>query len=86
MSSGTGAGKRPRGLLADSAVRLVREKPLGTVGAAITLVFLLMAVFADVLAPYGMNEGTPTNLTPPSAVRLKQALRLWKNSQNPHLY
>lgn len=44
MSSGTVAGKRPRGLLADSAVRLVREKPLGTVGAAITLVFLLMAV------------------------------------------
>jgi peptide/nickel transport system permease protein len=36
--------------------RLWREKPLGTVGAIITLLLLLTGIFADALAPYGMNE------------------------------
>jgi peptide/nickel transport system permease protein len=36
--------------------RLIREKPLGTVGGAIFLLFLLAGVFADVLAPYGIND------------------------------
>jgi peptide/nickel transport system permease protein len=36
--------------------RLVKEKPLGTVGGIITLLLLLVGIFADVLAPYGMNE------------------------------
>lgn len=36
--------------------RLVTEKPLGTVGAVITLLLLLTGVFADLLAPYGFNE------------------------------
>ena len=46
-------------------IRLVKEKPLGTVGAVITLLLLLTGIFADLswlglpevgLAPYGMNE------------------------------
>ena len=46
-------------------IRLVKEKPLGTVGGIITLVLLLTGIFADLawlglpeigLAPYGMNE------------------------------
>ena len=36
--------------------RLVTEHPLGTVGALITLVLLLTGIFADYLAPFGMNE------------------------------
>ena len=36
--------------------RLIREKKLGAFGAAITLVLLLTGIFADVIAPYGMNE------------------------------
>ena len=36
--------------------RLWREKPLGMVGAAITVVLLLVGILADLLAPYGMNE------------------------------
>lgn len=36
--------------------RLVREKPLGTFGLAITLLLLFTAIFADFLAPYGMNQ------------------------------
>ena len=37
-------------------IRLVKEKPLGTVGAVITLLLLLVAIFGNYLAPYGMNE------------------------------
>ncbi|KKK66190.1 hypothetical protein LCGC14_2966590, partial [marine sediment metagenome] len=37
-------------------IRLVKEKPLGTVGAAITLLLLFTGIFADFLAPYGMNQ------------------------------
>ena len=36
--------------------RLVREKPLGAIGGAIFVFFLFCGVFADVLAPYGVNE------------------------------
>ncbi len=49
-------------------IRLIKEKPLGTVGAIITLVLLLTGIFADFIAPYGMNETNMDNfLAPPSA-------------------
>ncbi len=37
-------------------IRLVKEKPLGVVGGIITLLLLLTGIFADFIAPYGMNE------------------------------
>ncbi len=37
-------------------LRLIREKPLGAIGGAIFLFFLFCGIFADVLAPYGVNE------------------------------
>lgn len=36
--------------------RVAKEKPLGTVGAVITALLLLVGIFADLLAPYGMNQ------------------------------
>ncbi len=49
-------------------IRLVKEKPLGTVGAIITLLLLLTGIFADFIAPYGMNETWVGDyLIPPSA-------------------
>ena len=42
-------------------VRLFREKPLGAAGGVIFILFLLCGVFADVLAPYGMNQISPRN-------------------------
>lgn len=48
-------------------VRLFREKPLGAFGAIIFMVFLFCGVFADLIAPYGMNQISPLNrLKPPS--------------------
>ena len=38
----------------DFVKRLIKEKPLGTVGAVIVLVLLLTGIFADFLAPYGI--------------------------------
>ena len=48
--------------------RLIKEKPLGAVGLFISLVFLFVAVFADLIAPYPMNEiHLGENLLRPSA-------------------
>ncbi len=49
-------------------LRLIREKPLGAIGLAIVLVFLVCGIFADVIAPFGINQISPVNrLKPPSA-------------------
>jgi len=67
-SSGRVAEPKRHSLLVGLFIRLVKEKPLGTVGAVITLLLLFTGVFADFLAPYGMNEpGAAPNLAPPSA-------------------
>lgn len=47
------AKRRP--FLIDLAMRLVKEKPLGTAGLAIILVLFLSGTFADLVAPYGYN-------------------------------
>ena len=36
--------------------RLVKEKPLGTVGGVLVLMLLITGIFANFIAPYGMNE------------------------------
>ena len=53
------AGAKRRSFLADFFIRLVREKPLGTVGGIIVLLLLVTGIFADLLAPYHYNK---TNL------------------------
>ena len=45
--------------LVNFLVRLVKEKPLGLIGAVITLVLLFTGIFADFIAPFGMNEVHP---------------------------
>ncbi|MCO5118502.1 MAG: ABC transporter permease [Burkholderiaceae bacterium] len=58
--------RRPNAFLA-FVRRLFREKPLGAFGAVVFIVFLFCGVFADLLAPYGMNQISPLNrLKPPS--------------------
>jgi peptide/nickel transport system permease protein len=48
--------------------RLAREKPLGLAGGIVTLLLLLTGIFADFLAPYGMNDTyAGERLLPPSA-------------------
>ena len=45
-----------RSVAADFFVRLWREKPLGTACGIIVLLLILVAIFADVLAPYPYDE------------------------------
>ena len=59
--------RRERGAAAAFVLRLVREKPLGAFGGAVFVAFLFCGAFADLLAPYGMNQISPLNrLKPPS--------------------
>ena len=64
------ASTRPPGrldALGEFLARLWREKPLGAAGGIVFLVFLLCGIFADVLAPYGVNEtNLAVRLQPPS--------------------
>jgi peptide/nickel transport system permease protein len=55
-STNGGGVRRKRSYLGGLFVRLVKEKPLGLVGLVLTLVLLFTGIFADVLAPFGMNE------------------------------
>ena len=48
--------RKRRNALGDFFVRLVREKRLGAVGGIIFLILVFLAIFADFLAPYGMDE------------------------------
>ena len=56
--------------------RLWREKPLGMVGAAITVLLLLIGLLADLLAPYGMNEVFRRELLE------KPSLKFWLGTDN----
>jgi peptide/nickel transport system permease protein len=48
-------------------IRLVRQKRLGAFGAVVFLLFLACGIFAGTLAPYGVNEISPTDrMKPPS--------------------
>lgn len=62
-----GRPRRPRRPLLHFVGRLFREKPLGAAGAVVFILFLFCGVFADVLAPHGMNQIAPLKrLRPPS--------------------
>ena len=68
--------KKSHSRLVDFSIRLVKEKPLGTIGAVITLLLLFTGIFADFLAPFGYNETQAGDfLTAPSA-------RFWLGTDN----
>ena len=56
------AGKQRQSWLVSFLFRLVKEKPLGVIGAVITLLLLFTAIFSGLLAPYGMNQIFRTEL------------------------
>ncbi len=54
--------------LIEVAVRLIKEKPLGTIGGLIVIVFFMVGILADWLAPYHyMYQDLDYVLSPPSA-------------------
>jgi len=74
-SSGRVAERKRHSWLVDFLVRLVKEKPLGTVGGVVTLLLLFTGIFAEFLAPHGMNDLSVDYLIPPSA-------RYWLGTDN----
>ena len=48
--------KKKHSKFIELVIRMWREKPLGTMGAVITLILLVVAIFAPLIAPYGMND------------------------------
>ncbi len=56
-SAGIVTERKRHSALVGFLIRLVKEKPLGTVGGIIVLLLLFTGIFADFLAPFGMNEG-----------------------------
>jgi len=57
-------------------LKALLRKPLGVAGLFITLLLLFTGIFADVLAPYGMNEpDLEAKVAPPSA-------RFWLGADN----
>jgi peptide/nickel transport system permease protein len=67
VASGIATEEKARSRLADFFRRLLKEKPMGVVGGVFTLLLLLTGIFANVLAPYGMNQiGAGPSLLGPS--------------------
>jgi len=59
---------RRQTLFGDFLKRLFKEKPLGVLGGIIVLIAIIVAVMADVVAPYGYNEiHLADRLKPPCA-------------------
>jgi len=57
--------------LTDFLSRLFREKPLGAIGAILVLIMLIAGIFADWIAPFGVNDlHMVDRLAPPSGTYL----------------
>ena len=61
------AVKKRHSLFTNLIIRMVKEKPLGTIGLVITVLLLLAGIFANFLAPHGMNEMIGVPMQPPSS-------------------
>ena len=67
-TSGRVAERKRHSRLVGFLIRLAREKPLGATCGIIALLMLSVGIFADFIAPYGMNETWVGGfLGPPSA-------------------
>jgi len=67
-TSGRVAERNRHSKLVSFLIRLAREKPLGMTCGIIALLMLSVGIFADFIAPYGMNETWVGGfLEPPSA-------------------
>ncbi len=60
---------KTRTRLADFFIRLWREKPLGTASGIVILILILVAIFADALAPYPFWEVHPVDRLQGSSAR-----------------
>jgi peptide/nickel transport system permease protein len=55
-SSETATDVKRHSKFGELLIRMWKEKPMGTAGAVITILLLFTGIFANFLAPYGVNE------------------------------
>jgi peptide/nickel transport system permease protein len=68
MTNDTKDKPKKRSFIVDLLIRLVKEKPLGTIGGIIVIILFFVGIFANFLAPYPMNDVHMLDmLAPPSA-------------------
>jgi len=78
---------KKRSVVTDFFIRLVREKPMGTVGGVIVLLLLFTGVFAHSLAPYPYQEvHMADRLAPPSGKYLLGADNLGRDLLSRIIY
>lgn len=66
-TTGAAPEQARRSLPIELVVRMVKEKPLGTVGLVIVSILFFSGIFSELLAPYGMNDiHMADRLDPPS--------------------
>lgn len=81
------AEPKGRGAFINFLKRLFKEKPLGAAGFTIVTIFLVAGVFADFLAPYGMNELHPkASLSSPSTQHILGADQLGRDLLSRIIY
>jgi len=79
--------EKRRAFLVDLFVRLLKEKPMGTVGGVIVLVLFLVGIFANFIAPYGYNEiHLAFRLDPPSGINILGADNLGRDLLSRIIY
>jgi len=78
--NGTAPQTKKKSFLRDVFTRLFKEKPLGAFGLIVALLFLLVAIFANFIAPYSPSEThIMDKLSPPSAKYLLGADNLGRD-------
>jgi len=71
---------KKKGFFRDIFARLFKEKPLGAFGLVMAVIFFLVAIFADFIAPYAPSEThIMDKLAPPSAKYLLGADNLGRD-------
>ena len=78
-SASTFVDTRRQLTLGQKSVRLVLRNPIGALGALIVAVVILVAIFADVLAPFDPTSQLVRPLEPPSGVHLLGADELGRD-------
>ena len=58
--------------------KMLRDKPLGGIGGLIFALFLFCGLFADLIAPYGMNETDMRRVLQAPSLRAHRPSALWR--------
>jgi len=75
--------RKHRFAVVDFLVKLVKKKPLATVGGVIVLALFICAIFAEWIAPYGYNEVRPYEMLQPPGTAIEDGTgTYWLGSDN----